>query len=403
MSVGAVTFMSPIALLGGAERALLDLLGSLRGGRPDVRPSVIVGEDGPLVDAARGLGVEVEVVAMPAGVQALGEAGGAVRHARALATQAWGLGAYVARLRGALRDLSPDVVHTNGMKAHVLGALAAARVAPVVWHVRDLVGARRWAPRALRALSPAARGAIAVSNLVAADLRACRFRGPVEVVHDAVDLERLSPGEPSGDAGARLDAEGGATPSPAGTVRVGLIATYAGWKGHRVFLEAAARVPRAARARFYVVGGPIYHTAGSQVSQAELRALADALGIGDRVAFVGFQPDPAWVYRALDVVVHASTAPEPFGLTIAEALACGRAVVASSTAGAVELIERDRDALVVSPGDPEALAAALARLIGDPDLRAELGRRGRVVAARRLDRRRLAGAVLAAYARLGVA
>ena len=176
----------------------------------------------------------------------------------------------------------------------------------------------RWSAR------PGVR-AVAVSHSVAADAaRVLGPRVPVETIYNAVDLDRFAPGP--GD-GAWLDGLAGLPPAPAGTVRVGLVATYARWKGHDVFLDAVARLDPGLPARFYVVGGPIYRSAGSQYSPEELRAKAEALGVAGRVGFAGHQADPEAVYRALDVVVHASTRPEPFGRVIVEAMACGRAVV----------------------------------------------------------------------------
>ena len=77
--------------------------------------------------------------------------------------------------------------------------------------------------------------------------------------------------------------------------------------------------------------------------------------------------------RALDVVVHASTEPEPFGLVIAEAMACGRPVIASRAGGAAEIVEPGVDGLSFSPGDVGQLAGAIARLAADPDERRRLG------------------------------
>jgi glycosyltransferase involved in cell wall biosynthesis len=89
--------------------------------------------------------------------------------------------------------------------------------------------------------------------------------------------------------------------------------------------------------------------------------------------------------RALDVVVHASTEPEPFGLVIAEGLACGRAVVVSAAGGAAELVEDDVDALTVPPGDAAALARALTHCADNAALRARLGNAARRTALRRFD------------------
>jgi glycosyltransferase involved in cell wall biosynthesis len=122
-----------------------------------------------------------------------------------------------------------------------------------------------------------------------------------------------------------------------------------------------------------------------------------ALGIADRVGFTGFADDAASAIRALDVVVHASTQPEPFGLVIAEAMACGHAVVASAAGGAGEIVTPGHDALAVQPGDVEGLADAIRQLALDPVLRDRLGRAGRETAVRRFDRARLAAEIAPLY------
>jgi glycosyltransferase involved in cell wall biosynthesis len=171
-----------------------------------------------------------------------------------------------------------------------------------------------------------------------------------------------------------------------------------------VFLEAAARVPKSLPLRFYVVGGPIYRSFGSQRTLEELRARASGLGLTEsgRLGFVEHQSEPANVYRALDVAVHASTQPEPFGRVIVEAMACARAVVVAKAGGAAELFEDGVDALASPPGDPDELAATLVRLAADPILRQSLGEAGRRTAVARFDRSRLADQWAAVYAGGGI-
>jgi glycosyltransferase involved in cell wall biosynthesis len=208
----------------------------------------------------------------------------------------------------------------------------------------------------------------------------------VVAVLNAVDLARFAPDGPRAD----LDALSGLAPPPARVVRVGLIATLAWWKGHAVFLAAIARLPRGLPVRAYVVGGPVYGTRGSQQTLDALRTRAGELGIADRVGFTGFVADSASVMRALDVVVHASTEPEPFGLVIAEAMAAGRPVLVSAAGGAAELVRDGATALTYVPGDVAALAACLERVVGDEALRDRLGREAHAEASRRFSRTRMA-------------
>jgi glycosyltransferase involved in cell wall biosynthesis len=198
-----------------------------------------------------------------------------------------------------------------------------------------------------------------------------------------------------------LDAAAGLSPPPPGTVRVGLIATLAWWKGHTVFLQALSLLPPELPFRAYVVGGALYETQRSQHTVDGLRELAAKLGIEDRVGFTGFVEDAAAAMRALDIVVHASSEPEPFGLVIAEAMACGRPLVVSLAGGAAELVRVGENALGHRPGDSASLAQCISVLINDPSLRRALGQAGRVTAERSFDRTRLAGQLVPIYRAAG--
>jgi glycosyltransferase involved in cell wall biosynthesis len=149
--------------------------------------------------------------------------------------------------------------------------------------------------------------------------------------------------------------------------------------------------------RAYVVGGALYETADSQRSTGELRETARRLGLEGRVGFTGYVEDSAAAMRALDVVVHASTEPEPFGLVIVEAMACGRAVIASEAGGAAELFSSGVDALGHAPGDAAGLARRIEELAADGGLRARLGAQGRASAEKRFDRARLATELVPIY------
>jgi len=197
-----------------------------------------------------------------------------------------------------------------------------------------------------------------------------------------------------------LDAVAGLSAADAGTVRIGMLGTMARWKGHKVFLRALAKLPRTLDTRAYIIGGALYRTQGSQYELAELRALAADLELSGRVGFTGFVSDPAAAMRALDIVVHASTAPEPFGLVIAEAMACERPVVTSEHAGALELIDPALRPLLHASGDAAALAARLLELCRDPERRRAMAAAGRAAALKHFDRNRLAEGVIPVYDRI---
>jgi glycosyltransferase involved in cell wall biosynthesis len=173
------------------------------------------------------------------------------------------------------------------------------------------------------------------------------------------------------------------------------VATFARWKGHSVFLEALARLRGVGNVRGYIVGDSIYQTDASQYSRRELQAQAKALGLGDRVGFTGKVDDVSAVLRSLDIAVHASTEPEPFGLVIAEAMACGRPIVVSGAGGAAEIAQSG--ALFHEPGNSAELAACLTELASNPARRAALGVAGREAAVRLFSRGRFGDTLIPVY------
>lgn len=393
-----ILYLSSSGQLGGAERVLLDLAASLRRSHPAWELHLAAVAPGPLISAATDIGVSATVLPLPTALANLGESGAsAVGVAWRLAGAALPLKRYVGGLGDHIATVAPSIVHSHGIKTHLASSLAGGEV-PVIWHLHDYVGARKVTATLLRRLSGRAAMAIANSASVAADFTAaCGDRVPVTTVLNGVDVEALLPTGPALD----LDALSGLPPAPPGTVRVGLMATFARWKGHQTFLEALGRLPRELPVRGYVIGGPVYETSGSQVSLEELRGDASRLHLEGRVGFAGFQQDRGAALRALDVVVHASTSPEPFGLVIAEAMSVGRALVTSAGGGAAELVSPGIDALAATPGDADALSDAIARLAGDRTLRETLGRSARQTATSRFSRDRFADEIAQVYARVG--
>ncbi len=401
-----IAYLTTSGQLGGAERSLLDLLAALRATQPDWHLRLIAGDDGPLVSKAMALGVASTIVPFPRRLARLGDSAskghacGRIYLARRCAAAVVAAAPYAVRLFRALKEAAPDVVHTNGFKMHVLALWARGRQVPVVWHVRDHVGSRPIMARLLRGHAGRCAAVVANSRRVADDVRAvCGSRLNVYPIHDGIDLADFAPSGPVLD----LDAIASMPPAPPATVRVGLLATMARWKGHPVFLRALSMLPASLPIRGYVISGPLYQTAGSEFRLADLRAQAARLGIANRVGFAGFVDEPAAAMRALDIVVHASTKPEPFGRVIGEAMACGRPVIASDAAGAVELLRPGADALTHPSGDAPILAERIATLAANAGLRASLGKNGRLIAEQRFDRGRPAREMIPIYRSLTAA
>lgn len=392
--------------MGGAEVALLNILASLRDAQPDWKLNLIVSDDGPLAAQARGLGVCTKVLSFPRSLACIGDASlggpggrpiGSLKLLGRLLFAGPATAIYIAGMRKEIRRLDAQVVHTNGFKMHVLGALAKPPGVPLVWHIHDYLSRRPFMARLLKRLHKRCSMVLANSDSVKTDFAAvCGNRPAVQTVYNRIDTAVFSPHGPFVD----LDQLSG-LPLPGNSlVRVGMLATFARWKGHEVFLRALSLIPSEIPLRGYVIGAPLYQTDGSQYTAEELKAMAHRLGISNRVGFTGFVDQPASAIRSLDIVVHASTQPEPFGLVIVEGMACARPVIVSAAGGAVELIETGENALGHRPGDAAQLAERITRLAIDPELRARLGTAGRATVEQRFDRRRLAAELAPIYQNL---
>jgi glycosyltransferase involved in cell wall biosynthesis len=163
----------------------------------------------------------------------------------------------------------------------------------------------------------------------------------------------------------------------------GIVGLLLPWKGHTVFLEAAKRVfERIPTARAFVIGAAPHR---DKAYEEELHALAKDLGIGDQVIFTGFRTDVPAMLKLLDVVVHASIAPEPFGRVIAEAMAMRRPVIATRAGGPSEIIEDGRTGFLIPARDDEALAERIITLLENPTLAERIANAGQLEARQRFS------------------
>jgi glycosyltransferase involved in cell wall biosynthesis len=365
-----VLFVNPGLAMGGAEQSLLLLLEGLRA--HGLEATVALFGEGPFRDRLSALGFSIVCVAPPGVVRRMTRYGpGASLQAAALGVA--GIPTAV-RLAALARRIRADLIHTNGLKAHLLAGVAGRMIdTPVVWHLRDfppggLVGlALRVAARRLPALVLTNSDAVAV---------AIRRDGigvpPVKRLYNPVDLCRFHPSLPRG----RIRRELGLGED---VPLVGLVAHMTPWKGHDVFLSIGRAVAQAVPGTYFVVvGGPIYETDGHAGYSEVLRRRAVELGVAEKVAFLGARDDMPDVLADLDVLVHCPTAPEPFGRVLAEAMAVGRTVVAAGLGGIPEVVQDGVTGLLVPLIDVNSFASAVIRLLQEPALRDRLGKSGRL-------------------------
>jgi glycosyltransferase involved in cell wall biosynthesis len=292
----------------------------------------------------------------------------------------------VYRIVRSLNRHEADLVHTNSLKAHLLGGLAArmARL-PLIWHMRDLLEEKEGLSLVRQAATMCKPRVIAISAAVARQFDGLHV--PVDLVRNGVPLERFTPGEPPEE----LRAEWGLRPEHLVVTCLGRLTP---WKGHRTLLHAFAQVAAARpEARLLVVGEVAFW--GDEYGK-ELHGLTERLGLTERVVWAGFRSDVAELLRLTDVMVLPSR-NEPFGRVLIEAMATGKPVIATDSGGAPEIVVPEETGLLVPPENAEALAAALLRLLGDGDLRRRMGEAGVARAREHFDVRRVVEQVQGIY------
>ena len=237
------------------------------------------------------------------------------------------------------------------------------------------------------------RRIFAVSSYVADGVRAALPVPPdcVAVLPPGIDLNRFQPDRYDG---AQARAALGLDP---GRPVVGMLGRITPMKGHAEFLEAVRRLRDGGRDVNFVVAGGCGDGDRERTYTENIHALARRLGLADAVRFIGFAPEPAVVFAALEVFVFPSHL-EAFGLSLVEAMAMGLPAVACAAGGVLDIVEDGRTGLLVPPGDPASLALAIGRLLDDPAGRIRLGHAARA-ASPRWDIARIAASHDAEYAR----
>jgi glycosyltransferase involved in cell wall biosynthesis len=215
-------------------------------------------------------------------------------------------------------------------------------------------------------------------------------RNKIYTIHNAVDTEHFDPERPIGTRGSIREQFG----IPANAPLLGIAARMNPWKGQLELIGGAALL----RAQF-----PNLHILilGADVPQvrAQFEQRAREGGLAQRVHFGGFQKDVRPFLHEFDLFVHPSYA-EPFGLSIAEAMAMRRPVIACNTGGVPEIITHGRDGWLVEERSEQAVAAAISTLLSNRELRGQLGENGRRTIRERFSPRRQSTSVIERYSSL---
>ncbi len=314
--------------------------------------SVLLFEDGPFRAMLAKANVPVEVVsALQKGLTVRRESGalailgslpGVIRIVRVVAAKA----------------RQNDVIYANSQKAFVVGALASALTGrPLVWRLRDVLDASHFSAllRRVAVLLGNWKASRVIVNSVATGKAFTAVGGDarkISVAYPGIDEAPFL--AVSAETIAKLRAE-----IAPGAALIGVFGRLSNWKGQAVFIDAIARLPDAIGV---IVGAPLF---GEEAYAEALHRQVEALGISGRVRFLGFRSDIPALMRSMDVIVHSSIAPEPFGRVVVEGMLSGNPVVASAAGGVLEIIENGKTGWLCKPGNATALAQTLQTVLTD--------------------------------------
>jgi glycosyltransferase involved in cell wall biosynthesis len=270
-----------------------------------------------------------------------------------------------------------DLIYANTQKALVVGALASFfSRCPLVYHLHDILSVDHFSRTNRRLVVTLANrfASLVIANSQASQMAFVEAGGRpdiIDLVYNGFEPKLYQ----------KLEANPGRTKQQLGAegkFLVGHFSRLSPWKGQHILIEALAYCPE--DVTVILVGDALF---GEQDYVQRLHKQVTALGFQDRVHFLGFCSNVVQLMTACDLIAHTSTAPEPFGRVIVEAMLCGRPVVATQSGGAVELVEVGKTGWLVPPGDARQVAEVITKCRNQPEHSAAIAHQAQLQASQR--------------------
>lgn len=341
-----IVFLSISAQLGGAERSLIDLVEHTRSeGR--FLPLVALPNPGPLAEKLQALNVDVQFLPLPFMYEKISRS----NLFSFVAFGLLGLPAYIAyvfRTRGWLESLAVHAVHSTGIKNHILCCwLSRLTSLHFYLHLRDFI--HPMLAIFFRLFSTTKN----IHWMAASQAITKNLSWHVPIFYDGLKTTQFYK-----NTSSKLKSN---LRVPESAKLVGHAAALTPWKGQMIFIEAAAKIlKQRSDVHFAVIGSKIYKTNADADYVERLHAKVKILGISTHVHFLPFLENSREIYDGLDLFVHSSLSPEPFGRVLLEALFCETAVVAAGAGGALEILKSEEAKDILhTPGDVTSLVLAI--------------------------------------------
>ncbi|WP_071189434.1 glycosyltransferase family 4 protein [Trichormus sp. NMC-1] len=272
-----------------------------------------------------------------------------------------------------------DLIYANTQKALVVGAIASffAR-RPLVYHLHDILSTEHFSKTNLRVAVTLVNqfASLVIANSESSKTAFLQAGGKpniIEVVYNGFESNNYQICEADIQ---KLKHELGLDDK----FIVGHFSRLSPWKGQHILINAMVQCPQNVIA--LLVGDALF---GEQDYVKDLHQKVAALGLENRVKFLGFRSDIPQLMAMCDVVAHTSTAPEPFGRVIVEGMLCGKPVIAAKAGGAMELLEDGINGFLVTPGESQELAQVINNCVQEPEKIATIANYARTNASERFD------------------
>ncbi|MDY6876652.1 MAG: glycosyltransferase family 4 protein [Chloroflexota bacterium] len=367
-----ILFLEVLPTIAGGQKVLIDLLS----GDFPFEAHVLLPGRGPLAERLAITGTTCHCTPMSQYTLVDKTLADGVRYANELPR----LSLYTARLA---RRVNADVIYANSGRAFLWGTLGALLSAlPIVWHVHNMIADNKTvAIMRLFGRMPVVQRLICVCQ--AARQQFPGIYDKSTVIYNGVDTGSLIPAP---ELGQEVRNE---LAIPSQSLVIGIVGDLTPHKGQEIVLRAAGQLASQSTECVILIVGQERPNEESRSYTARLRTLANQLPSSCRVIFTGQRTDMPGIYNGMDILVVASLASETTSLTLQEAMACGKAVVASRTGGIPEIVKHGINGVLYPRGDVDGLAAQLIKLADDSALRAQIGVRARQTAQRQFGLERM--------------
>lgn len=365
-----VLFLTHVGDPGGAEYKMVELCRAVRSSA-----EVMLFQNGSLEKILADEQIRFSVCPMPAAARTVRREGGLVGALKAVP-------ATLSMLRAVARKARAfDVVVCISQKSFVIASLAKPLMRrPILWFMNDILSPEHFSRSLIRLLMLLSR--------YSADHVALNSQASLEMWRRSGGRERhvsiIYPGTHEDAIAAQLGdslriALHRERFTPDHRPLIGMFGRISRWKGQEVFLRAVALIPDV---HAVIVGAAHFD---EQAHEQELKRLTRELALEDRVTFAGHINDVISLMAACDVVAHCSTAPEPFGQVIVQAMFAGTPVIASDGGGAREIVTHERTGQLTPRSDHRALATAIQRYLQNPQWSRRVARLARIEAAEKFS------------------